>query len=71
MLTKFKLNREEDYVAGSIDNAGYRIEDGSPSAGRQGAHVLAYGSETSGPSHGDHRSQGNYKGAELEDVRDF
>ena len=66
MLTKFELNQEEDYLAGSIDNAGYRIEDRSPGTGRQGAHVLAYGSETSGPLHGDRRSQGNDKGAELE-----
>jgi hypothetical protein len=66
MLTKFKLNQEEDYIAGCIDNAGYRIEERSPSAGRQGTDVLAYESETPGAPHGDRRSQRNYKGAELE-----
>jgi hypothetical protein len=35
----------EDYVAGCIDSAGYQIEEGSPSAGRHGALVLAHGPE--------------------------
>jgi hypothetical protein len=43
-----------------------QIEEGSPSAGRHGALVLAHGSETSGPPHGDCRCQRLYKGAELE-----
>jgi Condensation domain len=53
-----QLDQEEGYVAGCIGSAGYPIEDGNPSAWRQGAHVLAHESKTSCPPHGDRRSQG-------------
>jgi hypothetical protein len=53
MLTEFKLDKEEDYLEACIINAGYQIENGSPSAGRHGAYVLVYGSETSGPPNRD------------------
>src|ERR1700735_5268794 len=66
MLAKFKWNQEEDYIAGCIDNAGYRIEERSPSAGRQGTDVLAYESEKYGPLPSGRRSQRHYKGARLD-----